>query len=370
MRGKLLYVASTQAHIRTFHLPYLYALEQDGWEIHGAWGNPTDEIPYVKQVISLPFKKKMFAINNLKATIILRKKIQLEQYHTMIVHTSLAAFFARLAVFGLKKRPQIINMVHGYLFDDSTGWLKRQMLLGAERITAPITDLVITMNKWDNLTAKKYRLGNKISHVPGIGIDFSKLESQCTISRDALRQKLGIPNDAFVIIYPAEFSQRKSQEILLHTLTHLPENVIMVLPGSGALLDHCKTVAHTLGIEHKVKFPGYISQIGNWYSMADAAVSSSRSEGLPFNIMEAMYFKLPVVASAVKGHEDLISHGKTGFLYPYGDKITCAEHVQNLICHPELANAIGLNSNIYVQKYSLSRVLPQVLKAYRSILYQ
>lgn len=370
MRGKLLYVASTQSHIRTFHLPYLHALEQDGWEVHGAWGKVTDEIPYVTQTLSLPFEKKMLAAGNLKAARILRKKIKSEQYHTVIVHTSLAAFFTRLAVLGLKKRPYIINMVHGYLFDDQTGWLKRQIMLGAERVTAPVTDLVVTMNRWDHRTAEKYRLGKAVCHVPGVGVDFAKLEEQRTIGRDTLRRKLGISEDAFVLIYPAEFSQRKSQQVLLRALTHLPENVVLVLPGSGALLENCKETAHALGVAHKVRFPGYIDQMGSWYSMADAAVSSSRSEGLPFNIMEAMHCGLPVVASAVKGHEDLIEHEKNGLLYPYGDETACAEQIQKVMLHPELVASISTQGKMQIQKYALTQVLPQVLTAYNFILHK
>lgn len=370
MRGKLLYVASTQSHIHTFHLPYLHALEQDGWEIHGAWGKATDKIPYVKQFLPLPFEKKIFATGNLKAAKILRAKIKAEQYHTVIAHTSLAAFFTRLAVLGLKKRPYVINMVHGYLFDDQTGWLKRQIMLGAERLTSPVTDLVITMNQWDNSTAKKYRLGKTVCHVPGVGVDFAKLEGQQTIARETLRRKLEIPDDAFVLIYPAEFSSRKSQQVLLRALTHMPEHVVLVLPGSGVMLENCKALAHSLGVAHRVKFPGYIDQMGSWYSMADAAVSSSRIEGLPFNVMEAMYCGLPVVASAVKGHKDLIEHEKTGLLYPYGDEIACAEQIRNLMLHPELAGSIGRQSIAQIQNYALEQVLPRVLEAYNSILHK
>ena len=93
-------------------------------------------------------------------------------------------------------------------------------------------------------------------HVPGVGVDFAKLEGQRIIAQNALRRKLGIPEDAFILIYPAEFSQRKSQQILLRALTHLPENVMLVLPGSGILLENCNWFAEG---QHLVKrLPGEV----------------------------------------------------------------------------------------------------------------
>lgn len=70
-------------------------------------------------------------------------------------------------------------------------------------------------------------------------------------------------------------------------------------------------------------------------------VSASRSEGLPFNIMEAMYAGLPVAASAVKGHTDLIASGQTGLLYPYGDEGAFSRAVLWLLEHPAQAAALG-----------------------------
>ncbi len=49
-------------------------------------------------------------------------------------------------------------------------------------------------------------------------------------------------------------------------------------------------------------------------------MSSSRSEGLPFNVMEAMARGLPAVLSDVKGHEDLVRSGENGLLFPYDDQ--------------------------------------------------
>jgi len=366
MEHKLLFVASTPGHILHFHLPYLRALQESGWEIHAACGGDGD-IPYTAETVLLPFVKKIHALINFRAAAMLRKKIRAEHYAVIIVHTSLAAFFARLAVLGMKDRPKIINMVHGYLFDDQTNPLKRAVLMAAERLTAPVTDLLLTMNQWDYDIAVRHRLGKAIHSVPGVGVDFQRLDDQRD-SADQLRCTLNIPQNSFVLIYPAEFSSRKSQSVLLHAMADLPEQVTLVLPGSGALLEECKALAQTLGVADRVIFPGYISEMGPWYAMADAAVSASRSEGLPFNIMEAMYCGLPVIASAVKGHTDLITDGKTGLLYPYGDHAACAEQIKQLLDSPRLAEKLARQGSERVMQYSLDDVLPQVMGHYESVL--
>ena len=247
--NKLLMTASTYSHIRSFHLPYLWKFQQLGWETHiGSSGIP-DELPAcVDRAIALPFEKKMTAPANFQAARILRDRIKSERYDLIVTHTALAAFFTRLAVKGLKNRPQIVNVVHGYLFDDETPFLKRSVLLTAEHFTAPETDLLLTMNDWDDHAAKRYRLGKQIEKIPGIGVDFSRLDAATAADGAALRDTLGIPAGAFVLIYPAEFSARKSQLVLIEAMALLPERTVLVLPGSGALLEQCKARAQQLGL--------------------------------------------------------------------------------------------------------------------------
>lgn len=368
MNGKLLFVASTGGHIRNFHLPYLRELNQKGWHIHGAWGGECASMDEVERVISLPLEKKMTAPGNFRAAALLRREIRAQRYDAVIVHTSLAAFFTRLAVLGLRKRPVVVNMVHGYLFDDGTAPLKRAILLGAEKLTAGVTDVLLTMNRWDYDAAVKHRLGKRVAFIPGVGVDFARLEGQCAGNSAALREKWGIPQDAFVMVYPAEFSPRKSQSVLLRALAQLPEQAVLVLPGSGGLQEECKALAKELGMEHRVVFPGYVKQMGPWYRAANCALSASRSEGLPFNIMEAMHFGLSVVASDVKGHSDLICHGESGFLYPYGDAAACAGLVRRLMDEPQLARQMGRKAKESVAAYALEQVLPQVMAQYEAAL--
>lgn len=233
---------------------------------------------------------------------------------------------------------------------------------------AGCTDLLLTMNRYDWEIAQRYRLGKRVSNLPGIGVDFSRFDGVDPASRRELRSQLGISEGAFVLLYAAEFSNRKSQSDLIRAMTALPEQTVLILAGDGMLRERCMEEAKALNVAHRVIFPGYIKDLPRWYAMADVAVSSSRSEGLPFNVMEAMYSGLPVVASAVKGHEDLIEQGVNGMLYPYGDSAACAEQITALIRDPDFCKALGRQGKKSVEAYGLERVLPLVTEAYESLL--
>ena len=367
MPGTVLFTASTWSHITNFHRPYLSAFRTQGWAVHAACGGEKREIPEADLCIALPFEKKMSSPSNLRAASQLRRLVKEHRYALICTHTSLAAFFTRLAVLGLPHRPAVVNVAHGYLFDDQTPPLKRQILLTAERLTAPVTDLLLTMNRWDYDCARVHRLGRRVENIPGVGVDFSRFTSLSTEVREAHRAQLGLAPDDFLLLYAAEFSARKNQAMLLRALPQLPPHVKLALPGSGALLEDCRRLAETLGVADRVLFPGHVD-MPVWYATADAAVSASRSEGLPFNVMEAMYTALPVVATAVKGHTDLLEDGKTGLLYPYDDEAAFLSAVRRLLEDPAAASAMGAAAHEHVLQYGLASVLPQVMEQYLSIL--
>lgn len=366
MTNKVLFTASTFSHILNFHIPYLKWFRDRGWSVHVACGGNPAPIPDADRVVVLPLKKSMASAENFRASALLRRLIQEEAYDLISTHTSLAAFFTRLAVKGMS-RPPVVNTVHGYLFDGDTSAVKRRVLLLAERMTAAQTDLLMTMNLWDFQQARHEKLGRRVVHIPGMGVDFSRLDGFGPDDSLALRRKWGIPDEAFVMIYPAEFSDRKSQSVLIHTMTKLPMSCVLVLPGHGALLGECRAMARRLALTGRVIFPGQIIGMGPWYAMADAAVSASRSEGLPFNVMEAMHCGLPVVASEVKGHTDLIQDGTTGLLYPYGNTDACAAAIRSLMGSAQLRRELGRNAKENAEQYSLNRVLPEIVRHYSEL---
>ena len=360
---KVLFVASTEIHIRHFHMPYIERFKKLGWQVHVACKCNSESIPEVDKLINLPFEKKMTSLRNFKATALLHEQIKKNNYDLMLCHTSLAAFFSRLAVLGLRRRPAVCNMVHGYLFDDDSSMIKKLVMTAAEKITAPVTELILAMNKYDFDYAKKHKLAKQVGYVNGIGLD----ESKCEACEENLRKKFGFSENSYLVLYAAEFSKRKNQKLLINALSKLPMQVCLILPGDGEFLGECKTLAEKLGLAERVCFPGYVKGVGKWYSTVDAAVSSSRSEGLPFNILEAMYYGLPVVASAVKGHTDLIEDGMSGLLAPFDDAEKFAEKINLLIENPELAKNLACNAKAKSEEFLLETVKEKVMHLYLTI---
>ncbi|MBQ3135487.1 MAG: glycosyltransferase family 4 protein [Oscillospiraceae bacterium] len=365
MERKVLFTASTYSHIRSFHLPYLERFRAAGWQVHVACGGKKMDIPGADKVFHLPLKKSMIAPGNFWAAAQLRGLIRREGYDLVTAHTSLASFFTRLAVLGPGRRPKVVGVVHGFLFDENSPAWKRRILLTAERMVAPVTDLMLTMDRSDYDMARRHGLGKRVTFIPGMGVDFAQLDTAADMGED-LRRELGIAADATVLFFAGEFSKNKSQNVLIRAMQLLPERVVLVLAGEGTRLERCRSLARELGVNDRVHFPGYVRDVGRWYAAADVVVPSSRSEGLPFNVMEAMYCGLPVVASAVKGHVDLVRHEENGLLYPYGDHVACARAVERLINDPELACRLGEQAAGSVADYNLDRVGDIVFAQYQS----
>ncbi len=286
-----------------------------------------DGMPAEAGCISLAFNKSIGSFSNFKTVGVLTGLMKERKYDLIIMHTSLAAFFTRLAVKRLPKtdRPRTVNMVHGYLFDDRTPFAKRALLLNAENLTAGVTHRLIVMNDEDEKIAHKHHLcvsDSEIYKINGVGYDSHRFFARPKEINDAAQHPL------FNMIYAAEFSSRKNQAFLIRVLKELVStdsnvNYHLTLAGRGTEMEACKALASELGIADRIYFPGFVTNIEDYYAKSDLSVSASRSEGLPFNVLESLACGLPVVASRVKGHTDLIHPGENGELYEFGDIDSC-----------------------------------------------
>ena len=142
-------------------------------------------------------------------------------------------------------------------------------------------------------------------------------------------------------------------------------NARLFLAGNGALREECVRLAGELNVSDRVYFAGELNGMGPIYGMCDAAVSSSRSEGLPFNVMEAMAAGVPVAATRVKGHVDLIRPGENGLLFAPDSPEEAAAAMAQLCRSPNLRAKLSASAAADLDRYALPNVLPQVLAIYR-----
>ncbi|MCR5456851.1 MAG: glycosyltransferase [Clostridiales bacterium] len=368
MPKRILVTASSFGHICSFHIPYLKALKDEGFEVDVACGGEMRNIPYADKLYQVTFEKKISSPKNFNAESALEKIIKENSYDLIITHTTLAAFFTRVALGGINPRPKVVDVMHGYLFDDETNALKKSVYVSAEKSMAKRTDLLLTMNSWDFNFAINNNLANKVGFINGMGLDLDKIDATDNSKRSEIREELNISDDAFLFVYAAEFSDRKNQSTLIKAMQYTDKNIYLVLPGRGDRIGDCKDLATNLNLRNRIKFPGQIEDMYNLYRACDAAVSSSRSEGLPFNIMEAFRFNLPVVASRVKGNTDLVEDGVTGLLCKYNDHKEFAHRMNEIYFEDSLAKTVSSNAFTLVEKYDIKKVLPEVMGQYLSVM--
>ena len=221
---KILFAASTLSHIENFHIPYLKYFKDNDFEVHiMGKGNNKSPIPYVDKVIPINFEKNMFSLKNFISAFKISKLIKKEKYSTISTHTILASFFTRLGIMlSLKKHPLLINTIHGYLFDENSNFIKKVIMIVAEKFVRPVTDTILVMNSTDYEIAKKYNLYKKnLYSINGMGINASKFPFSTEENKSYLREKYNIPKDDFLLIYVAEFSKRKNQKFLIESLKGL-----------------------------------------------------------------------------------------------------------------------------------------------------
>ena len=97
-------------------------------------------------------------------------------------------------------------------------------------------------------------------------------------------------------------------------------DIHLVIAGDGAERAELARLARTLGVEDRAHFPGRVANIDAWYRNAACFVLSSRSEGWPNVLVEAMVHGCPVVAfDCDYGPSEIIEDSESGLLVPEGD---------------------------------------------------
>ena len=368
---KVLFTATVDSHILAFHLPFLKWFKEQGYEVHVAT-NGNEEIPYCDKKIKISFERSPFKLNNVKAIFQLRKILLEEKYDIIHTHTPMGSVVTRLAAKKARKHgTRVIYTAHGFHFFKGASLINWALFYPVEKYLSKYTDTLILINKEDyNLAKKKFKKCRDIQYVPGVGIDEDKFNIKLTKKdKHELRESLGLKDIDFVMIYPAELSNRKRQIWLINTVSTLlkeDENIHLLLPGKDSLNGKCQELVRHLNLEYQIHFLGFRKDIPELLQISDLSVSSSRQEGLPVNIMEAMYVGLPIVASDCRGNRDLVKDGENGYIVPLNDSETFKDRIKTIYGNKTLRNKLKMKNKKEIKNYMLKDILKQMKYIYEN----
>jgi glycosyltransferase involved in cell wall biosynthesis len=192
------------------------------------------------------------------------------------------------------------------------------------------------------------------------GVDVSKYSRvKNNKEKIILRQKLKLPIEKTIFIYTGQFIERKDQEFLLEIFSKKSEleNFVLLMLGDG---ENFKVQKKQFERNTNIIFAGNVDNVEEYLKASDYYISSSRSEGLPTSVLEAMSAGLPVILSNITQHKELMGiNNQIGIMYELGNQTDCVKKILEILGKDrnELSNAAyicvhtSLNATTMSQKY-------------------
>ena len=178
-------------------------------------------------------------------------------------------------------------------------------------------------------------------------------------------------NKIFKFLFVGRFQPQKNLFFLLSRLAelHSQKNSPFMLHfvGDGPLRFDLQDHAEKLGLQDKIVWHGWVNKerLRSIYQKADCFLNPSLYEGMPNAVLEAMACGLPVIASDISGNNDLVQHGKTGFLFDFNRPDKCLIVHKKLLDDSRLAKSMGKNGREWVScNFSWDKVVKKYLNSF------
>jgi D-inositol-3-phosphate glycosyltransferase len=208
---------------------------------------------------------------------------------------------------------------------------------------------------------------------PGVDLDVFRPSTSA-------RGRLGLPQDAVVLMFAGRIQPLKAPDVLLHAVRVLLERdpalrarlVVPVVGGpSGTGLEHPESLvqlAAALGVDDVVRFVPPVAQavLADWYAAATLVCVPSYNESFGLVAVEAQASGTPVVAAAVGGLTTAVRDGVSGLLVEGHDPADYARAMERIVAAPGLRAAMSRGALVQASNFAWEQTADRTLQVYRA----
>ncbi|MBC8032348.1 MAG: glycosyltransferase [Pyrinomonadaceae bacterium] len=296
------------------------------------------------------------------------------------------------ALLGRPRPCRFVHTYHGHIFHSYYGPLKTRVFLFIEKTLARIaTDRIVVISQQQRREIHEtFGVGRarQFAVIP-LGLDIQLFAEWRTRGR-AFRDELGLRKDDVLVGIVGRLTEVKNHQLFLEAVSLWKErfssdssggSVHFVVIGDGHLRNALHEQARALGLADCLKFVGSRRDVENVYPALDIVALTSRNEGTPLTLIEAMANARPVISTAVGGVEDLLGDPlsretnasfvlrQRGISVPSGDASAFADGLDQVVVDVGLRREIGERGLQFVAaNYSKERLLEDIKVLYADLL--
>jgi glycosyltransferase involved in cell wall biosynthesis len=207
------------------------------------------------------------------------------------------------------------------------------------------------------------------------GLDLSPFmepETEAGAKARAIKQELGIPAEAALILSVGRLDPSKGFEYAIQVVAGLKARNIdahLLIAGDGLHAGFLEKTALNLDIGERLHLLGFRSDVHHLMQACDIFLFTSIREGLPQVLVQAAASGMPIITHAVEGAREVIEDGETGYVITSGDTEAALERAIFILDNPESANAMAERARNAVQdQWSPIRMIAHTDAIYQDLL--
>ena len=366
------------------------ALDAHGYHtrlIHGRLGEGEGDMRYLlapgADAVFIPtLGRPVSPLNDLRAFVRLYR--ELRRLRPALVHTHMAkaGLLGRLAALaynatrGTAPRAKVVHTYHGHVLDGYFSPVATRVFIALERLLARTTDALVAISPAiQSDLAGTYRIGRASQYrVVALGFDLAPFAAIDDAARVRAREQLDVPPNVPVVTTVGRLTAIKQHRLFLEAFqrvtTQRPDAVALIV-GDGELRQNLEAHAAAIGVAASVRFLGWRRDLPVIYAATDVFLLTSRNEGTPVALIEAMASAVPGVSTDVGGVKDVIRTPELGVLAPFGDAGALALGVERLLADPPARREMGaLAREEVLRRFDIARLVDDIATLYRDLLSQ